>query len=205
MKTSSLPISELSADIRGFTLVELMVAMVMALIMISATFGIVNHSSRIYRAQERISDSQQDVRAALGLLARDIRIAGYDPLRDAGGPIAGIVTATVNTFQYTADTNASGTIDQADNERVTYTYNAATQTLSQILYEGTASQSTATVIDKVTAMTFTYLNSAGNVTATPADIRRVVVSITCQNRDDQGGTFSRTLTTDINCRNLSLG
>ena len=52
-------------DDRGFTLVELMVALVMATIFILATMTIAEISTQSYRAQERVSDAQQGVRGML--------------------------------------------------------------------------------------------------------------------------------------------
>jgi type IV pilus assembly protein PilW len=94
-------------DSRGFTLVELMVAMVAAIIFIGATIAIVGHTSRIYRAQEQVSDVQQDARAALDLMQRDMRLAGYNPFLDGASSGAAINTATTTQFGFTMDLDNS--------------------------------------------------------------------------------------------------
>lgn len=205
MRTNVFSISVSAADSRGFTLVELMVAMVMAVIIIGATVGMVKNSSRIYRTQERVAEAQQDVRAALDLMAHDIRMAGYDPMRDTLGSVAGVVTATATTFRFTMDLNASGGIDAGVWEDITYDFDAANNRL-RLLTDGANAQ---TLIENVTAMTFTYLDSDGATLGAPIDtnrITRVEISVQCSNRDayQQGQTFERALDTNINSRNLSL-
>ena len=189
----------------GFTLVELLVAMVMAIIFIGATLGIVNQSTRIYRAQERVSESQQDVRAALDLMMHDIRMAAYDPLKDTNGRVAGILVANATTFRFTRDLDASGAIEPNASEFLTFQFNAANNRLDM---QRDATGPLEPIIENVTGMTFTYLDSDDNVLALPVnvtDIRRVMINVQGQSLGDkQGETFNRRLVTHINPRNLDF-
>jgi hypothetical protein len=99
-------------------------------------------------------------------------------------------------------------IEDTNRERITYEYDAVSNELLQLLYEGTASATSETLIDDVSALTFTYLDSGGNDLGNPvanlADIRTVLISLTCQGTNAQGRTFTRTLNTRVISMNLAL-
>jgi type IV pilus assembly protein PilW len=80
---------------QGFTLVELLVAMAMAGIVIGAIYSTFKSQQDSYVNQEVVAEMQQNLRAALYMMARDIRIAGYDPSEVAD---AGIVSAGPNSI-----------------------------------------------------------------------------------------------------------
>lgn len=61
----------------GFTLIELMIAMIVASILIAMSFSIYTRMSVAYRAQQDVSELQQTLRAAKMKLSKDIRAAGY--------------------------------------------------------------------------------------------------------------------------------
>ncbi|MBI5327109.1 MAG: PilW family protein [Deltaproteobacteria bacterium] len=62
---------------QGFSLVELLVAMVVASIVGMAGYVIFSSSSWSYKVQEDVSEVQQNVRVATDMLAKDIRLAGF--------------------------------------------------------------------------------------------------------------------------------
>jgi type IV pilus assembly protein PilW len=66
-----------SIEEMGFTLVELMVGMVVAVIVVAAAFTILTTTSKALRANEQIVDTQQNLRVAMELLTRDIKLAGF--------------------------------------------------------------------------------------------------------------------------------
>ena len=119
----------------GFTLVELLVAMAMAVIVMAALYSTFKSQQDSYVNQEVVAEMQQNLRAALYMMARDIRIAGYDPTELAD---AGIVSAGPDSINFTFDINdgidndADGTVDEIDepiindgdvndaNENITY-------------------------------------------------------------------------------------
>jgi type IV pilus assembly protein PilW len=186
----------------GYTLIELLVALALAAIFFLATMSIVNMSIRSYGDQERVSDAQQSVRAALDLMVRDIRMAGYDPMAMSHGPTAGIgiLKATETKLQFSADLNADQ-VDSGGIENLTYFYDAETKRLRQ--KEGGKAYP-QTFIENVSDLKFSYLDANGGPPAGLGDIAVVVVALTVQNRYQKGGTFERTLTTRINCRNLRM-
>lgn len=185
----------------AFTLIELMVTMALAIFFVLATMAIADISTQSYRAQERVSDAQQGARAALELMVRDIRMAGYDPMALSNGRTsgAGILSASETSIHFVADLNADGR-DSGGIENMTYFYDAANQRLRQ--EEGGAYPQT--IIENVSHLRFTYLDSRGNAPSSIDDITVVLVTLTITDRDHKGDAFQRTLTTRINCRNLRL-
>jgi len=68
-----------SSEDKGFTLVELIVTMVISLIISGALYSTYLVQHKNYLVQEQVAEMQQNIRAALLFLERDIRMAGYDP------------------------------------------------------------------------------------------------------------------------------
>ncbi|MGC4027470.1 MAG: prepilin-type N-terminal cleavage/methylation domain-containing protein [Steroidobacteraceae bacterium] len=69
---------------RGFTLVELMVAMVLGLIFIGGAVSLMLANRRSYTTNEGLSQVQESSRSAFELLARDIRQAGISGCDNTG-------------------------------------------------------------------------------------------------------------------------
>lgn len=65
---------------RGFTLIEILVATAISLIMLVAIGAAIESASRSSGGMERKVAAQQDVRAALELMAMEIRMASYNPV-----------------------------------------------------------------------------------------------------------------------------
>ena len=63
----------------GFTLIEIMVAMVLGLLVVAAAGSLLLSNSRVYGAAESIGRIQENQRSAFEMLARDIREAGTNP------------------------------------------------------------------------------------------------------------------------------
>lgn len=62
---------------QGFTLIEVMVAVVIAAIIAAAAFTILTTTTKSVRANEQTINTQQNVRIAMELLSRDIKMAGF--------------------------------------------------------------------------------------------------------------------------------
>ncbi len=61
---------------RGVTLIELMIALTISAILVGGTYSIFITQQRTYTLQDQVVGVQQDARAALTVMARDIRMAG---------------------------------------------------------------------------------------------------------------------------------
>lgn len=95
-----------SAGLRGFTLVELMVAIVVGGILLAAAYEFLVSQNRVYEVQGQSIDMQQNVRAALDFMNRELRNAGYGVAVDFGPDIFAL---TVNND--TADANIDNGTD----------------------------------------------------------------------------------------------
>lgn len=182
----------------GFTIIEVLMALAIAGVAMTAIYSVFISSNRSYRTQDSVADAQQRARVGVDFIVRDLRMAGFDPL---GSALAGIELASNTKVRVTADIDMDGTIDNANRERVTYEF--ANNSLRQCLYEGTGSQSWQTLIEDVSGTSrFSYLDANGAATTT--DIRIVAITMKAQGSDAQGKSFTRELATRVNCRNLSL-
>jgi type IV pilus assembly protein PilW len=65
---------------KGFTLIEIIVAVAVSLIMLFAIGAAIESASRSSGGIERKLTAQQDVRTALELMAMEIRMASYNPM-----------------------------------------------------------------------------------------------------------------------------
>jgi prepilin-type N-terminal cleavage/methylation domain-containing protein len=61
---------------RGFSMVELMVAMVVTLVVSGAIFGLLSAGGNAFRREPEVADRQQNIRIAMDSIARDIENAG---------------------------------------------------------------------------------------------------------------------------------
>ena len=60
----------------GMTLIELMIALAISVILVGGIYAIFVVQQRSYTVQDQIAAIQQDARAAINIMARDIRMAG---------------------------------------------------------------------------------------------------------------------------------
>jgi len=181
----------------GFTIIELLAGIVLSAILLAGLYSVFFSQQTAFSAQEQVAEMNQNIRAALDLMTREIRLAGY---KTSTSTFSGIATATSNSLRILADLNQDG--DTADdNEDITYTYNAGTM---QICRNGVS----LPVADNITSLAFQYTLKNGTVTsapANPADIRKITISIAARTtHPDRDGTFRTiTLTSDITPRNLA--
>ena len=118
----------------GHTLVELMIAMAISTILVATIFQVFQVRQNSHSKQQLTVEMQQNIRAAISLIKREVRLAGFDPAAndgvDSDGDMAidnaaesagtGIRTAGRHTIQVTFDLN--GDIDVDASENVTYAF-----------------------------------------------------------------------------------
>lgn len=63
---------------KGITLIELLVALVIGGIIISAIYRIFVSQGRAYVIQDQVAETQQNIRSAMEILLRDLRMAGFN-------------------------------------------------------------------------------------------------------------------------------
>jgi type II secretory pathway pseudopilin PulG len=122
---------------RGMTLVEVLVASVMALVVFGATMTVLVAVNNNERRQERSSDSQDQARTYLDRLARQLRNLASPSLFTAhyqAQPYAvDLATDYDLVFRVVGDTMPAGSLNTANVKRVRYCLDARDP--SQVLYQ----------------------------------------------------------------------
>jgi type IV pilus assembly protein PilW len=187
-----------SSNSEGFTLVELLITMLVSGVIMAGIYTAYLSQQRMYTAQEQVVEMQQNIRAALDIITRGIRMAGYDPLRAAG---SGFLTAQVGHIRFTQDIEGNGAgdgdgaLDDAG-EFVDYGFSVADDAdrngIPDAVTNGVPNAASLSVrmdsvfasvapyqaiADNIQAIEFLYRDSADNPTAVLADIRLVRISI----------------------------
>jgi len=214
----------------GFSLVEILIALLLAGSVSAAIYKVYISQSKSYVVQERVAEMHQNLRAAMFMMTREIRMAGYDPTGDAP---AGISTADQNTIQFSMDVTEDGAIVPADGESITYVrYDSDGDGNADALGRN-AGGGIQLLAENIDALDFIYLDGGGAVlptpVANPASIRTVQITLVARAdfRDPEysnhnvyrnqkpvdpeviyvspGDSYRRKqLTTQIRCRNLGL-
>lgn len=166
---------KMALDRKGFTLVEVLIALGIAGVVMAAVYTVYNYYLKTSTGQERKLEIQQESRIAMERLSKDTRAAGcyykQTPVLQAG---AGV-------FEFEADTDP----DPARGPwKIKYEIDAIAKTLKRSSGEwnsGTGSYnaySTQVLASHITGLQFNYYDAGGNVTADPALIRKVDIQLT---------------------------
>jgi len=163
---------------RGFTLIELMVSIAIGMVVLASVATTFTSQTRAYSAQEQINQMEQNLRGALDIMTREIKMAGYRP---NGGTVTGVVIYSSSSLTIQADIDgtgtllASGTGSDTANEQIAYVYDIVNKKITRQVGSGTA----ATLAENISAFTFTYYQSSGATLATSAsNIRRIKIAMT---------------------------
>lgn len=95
--------------VAGFSLIELMVALVLGLIVTGAAIAIFSANRKTYAATESIGRTQEGVRTAFELMARDLRAAGSTPCGNSRNTVANVLNVTTPTAWYAWTNDLLGT------------------------------------------------------------------------------------------------
>ena len=157
---------------QGFTLVELLVAMAMAGIVIGAIYSTYKSQQDSYVAQTHVAEMQQNLRAALYVIGRDIRMAGFNPagITDLAGFVPslpdGDTTDTTNAenIAFTIDDDANGAINtDDDDEQIAYRiYEDIPNDIYELQKSKVSTDEWLTVADNIEAIDFVYLDDNGD-------------------------------------------
>lgn len=171
----------------GFTLVELLVAMAMSSIVLGIIYATYQAQLKSQVTQQQVVEMQQNARAAIYAMEREIRLAGYDPT-ESGVPQ--ITSAQIGSITFTMDIHngidddADTAVDEFDERGRPNVDGDVNDNLEQIIYrlsndadndgiadglncnlqrqhwDGAAMQS-ADISQNIDALNFVYLNQNG--------------------------------------------
>ncbi|MEI8173707.1 MAG: prepilin-type N-terminal cleavage/methylation domain-containing protein [Deltaproteobacteria bacterium] len=189
---------------RGFTLVELMIAMAVGLIVLAAVYAVFTVQNKQLADQEQLAELHQNARIAMEMMVREISMAGYNQRSDdptaapvprctnalvaAGTSCVGITYAGSNTIKFKADLNGNGSItpddpSDGDNADENVAYDAdLSLSIKSLRRNSKYTKSTSSyqpVVEYVHLLSFAYYDGATPPapTANLANIRRVKITI----------------------------
>jgi len=197
----------------GVTLIELLVVLVLSSILMAALYRVFIGGQRVYTVQEQVVDMQQNARAAIDRMIREIRMSGYrKDILDSQGNVGGFtqVITPGNNVNNIGNNDDRITIIIAD-KAITYRLqwnNTDLETPVLVRDENGASEVLA---DNIETLQFTYTLRSGTVMDSPTnpdDIRMVKVSFTARTKsaDPQlsgDGYRRRKLSSFATVRNMS--
>ena len=182
-------------DNRGLTLIELMIVLDLSLVLMGAVY-LAFHAQQVSgNEQQQVASVQQDLRAVMLAIEKDLRNAGCDPLfvNTPTNMIFGIQTPLANdSLTVSYDLDADGTLDTG--EQITYA-------LVDGVLQRTSGPATITLADNIEQLEFTYLDIDGVSTNNLSDIRSIEVRVAMKGMN---GKVERTLNRRIKCRNMGL-
>ena len=198
-----------TADRRGgFTLVELLVAIAIGGVLLTATYELLNTNSKLYYSKENTMMMTRDLRASTDFLIREIRMAGCN-LTGASG-IGFQVGTGAASIHFTMDIDGDGatTGTNEDIEYLIYTQNGIDS-----LGRRTGG-AVGLVAEYITSLVFNYFDSTGApLTSFPlsttdlGNIYAVNITINAQTPEPDAITHVRkrdSMTTRVRIRNAGL-
>ena len=216
---------------RGFSLVELLVAMALAGLVLGLLVNFFANLTRSSAAQNAAANAQQAARTSVDYMVGELRAAGMDPLKSAGAGIEEISSGG-GKLRFTADRcdlpiGSSGKCDnpvpdgdvEDITERVTFVYDAAASTLRRCFYETAATHGTSgsdgaceplvagVVANPDGSPLFRFLDESENPVLTNADrgaIRTVIVTLTVEEPAGRNRSAARTYSSRVRLRNIGL-
>lgn len=186
----------------GFTLVELLMAMVISTFITAALYSAYKVQQKHSGIQEQVTDMQQSLRMGMNMVVRELRLAGYDPTAKSK---AGFEEIESNAIIFTADFNEDGNtnVDCDDTgENLGYSIDASEgfpvlerfsgNSLPSINTADNTISSSQPLAEYIEQLEFHYLDEAGSPTTTLKDITSIQVSMLARARyPDRTFTNSR--------------
>jgi prepilin-type N-terminal cleavage/methylation domain-containing protein len=202
---------------KGFTIIELLVALVIFSMVIGGTYRVFVSQSRAYTVQDRVVENQQSIRSSMEVLLADLRMTGFDS--DSLSSNINITTPIIpGMSQVTVDYE----FDNTTRYSIRYWRDAASQTLKRQLTAikdngSSVADPEEILLENVEELNFTYgvdTNDDGAmdnfwVNAGAGDnIVAVRVRLTARphqlTSEDQKMMSPRTLESAATLRNLSM-
>lgn len=114
----------------GFTLVELLIVMLLGSVVTAAIYASFRSQHDSYIAQDQVAEMQQNLRSAMDIMSREIRMAGFDPTLAARAlpTPAGILMANSDGIAFAMDLNGNRLVAGDLNEVVAFGFGAGIDT-----------------------------------------------------------------------------
>lgn len=172
----------------GFTLIEVLIALAISGILLGGVYAQFTSQQDSYQAQDQVVEMQQNLRAGISYMTKELRMAGYDPYSSG---TAGIETAnsTRVVFTYVADDDGLDN-DNADGDNDSDTgvdEPGELQTTTFDLYDAYGDGDDdigrqvggvkRAIAENIEELEFRYLDAGGAVTTDLDDIKTVQISL----------------------------
>jgi type IV pilus assembly protein PilW len=182
----------------GFTIIEVMIAMVISSVLITAVYQTFHSQQRSYTMQNEAAAMEQNLRGSLYLLTKELRSAGYNPQHENNDNFRFVTSFpapnnlfTVNydgsggiesnahfTVAFTLDTDGSGGIESNRNEQIAYKFDKNTKTLQRFNdSQPDITEKWEIVSSNIDAIYFMYYDKDKTITADPTNIEYVEISM----------------------------
>lgn len=140
----------------GFTLVEMMVGLTLGAIGAAVLFSIFMGTQSTYIDTKEEAFEGGDTRAAIGMMAQEVRSAGSNP---GNIPFQRLATATSDSMRIISDLDGDGVIEAnvEPSEDVVYFYDSGSGTLQRDPGTGAV-----VLISQLESMAFEYFDNQGN-------------------------------------------
>ena len=202
---------------RGFTLIELMVAMLISAIVLAAVYQVFLSDYRAFESHNMLLETQQNEKMALEFMSREIQLIGYDAMTS---PItADIITAKSDYIQFEEYNTRNDT-----RIKILYEYKPTDekivrrQNLYDVTVPGWGPGTDEDFVENVTDLTITYFDDqeqpilfdvgTGAIASSDlGEVRRIEISMTVRTprKDPIRKIFhTRELNTSFYVRNLGL-
>lgn len=190
----------------GFTLIEMVVALGLSLVTVSAVYTLYVSELRAQLVREDMLEMHQQARVVMDVVSREILMAGYDPRGvnidvDLSNDFLGI-TYDPGRLMIKADLNGNGLIADP-NESITFIYDSLTHSLRR--NTGGGNQPFG---ENIESFLVEYFDHGGNPTIDSRSIRQVKIAVTARTEDPDlkyvpnGGYRTVTLESRLTPRNL---
>jgi type IV pilus assembly protein PilW len=190
----------------GFTLIEMVAALGLSLVTVSAVYTLYVSELRAQLVREDMLEMHQQARVVMDVVSREILMAGYDPRGvnidvDLSNDFLGI-TYDPGRLMIKADLNGNGLIADP-NESITFIYDSLTHTLRR--NTGGGNQPFG---ENIESFLVEYFDHGGNPTIDSRSIRQVKIAVTARTEDPDlkyvpnGGYRIVTLESRLTPRNL---
>lgn len=163
---------------RGLTLVEMLIAMIILSIMGLAMVGLFRSQHQTVVRQNDGVLATQNARAAVDMLARELRNAGYDP---RGSGSAALTAMEADSVAWTADLDEDAAVTGSDPvsdfyEEVAYWHDAVAGELLRAAMPSLGG-SAEPVADGVDSLALSYLDRTGTATADSSQVELVRIRL----------------------------